>query len=182
MGAVAIVTPELMEAEVGTELGEVAPEVRSVPPRVSGEAHANSHHVVALDERGVLLGSASFSTRGRGYGLALVSLEKQWSSGRGRGRVSTGSCGAGLVRNRNHPIPHLTPIGGPIKHLCDDIGPRHRLSLGHRADPGPTRGWAHVVGRRGRRNPLRNARYTAPTGRTGEAVASLEVCRAGRSQ
>jgi transposase len=69
------------------------------PPIVVGDvdAHAEAHHLAVLDQRGTLLGSASFSANTRGYADALNWLEHH-------GRVdavaveSTGSYAAGLVR------------------------------------------------------------------------------------
>lgn len=61
------------------------------------DAHANTHHVAALDQRGVLLAAKSFAVTTAGYAQAL-----EWLSGFGRidaiAVESTGSYAAALVR------------------------------------------------------------------------------------
>jgi pimeloyl-ACP methyl ester carboxylesterase len=61
------------------------------------DAHADSHHAAAVDERGVLLGSGGFATTADGYGELF-----RWLSSFGRlavvGVESSGSSAAGLVR------------------------------------------------------------------------------------
>ncbi len=44
------------------------------------DAHADSHHVAALDERGVRLGSASFPTTARGHEATLQWLRAMVAS------------------------------------------------------------------------------------------------------
>ena len=68
------------------------------------DAHADTHHVAALDGRGALLGTEGFPTTTDGYGELLV-----WLSGFGKVDVvaveSTGSYAAGLVRYlRSHGL------------------------------------------------------------------------------
>lgn len=68
------------------------------------DAHADTHHLAALDLRGALLATESFSTTTSGYAQAL-----DWLSGFGVIHAvaieSTGSYAAGLVRYlREHGI------------------------------------------------------------------------------
>jgi transposase len=61
------------------------------------DAHADSHHAVALDQQGRLLGEALFPTTARGYRELLA-----WLEGFGPVRLvgveSTGAYAAALVR------------------------------------------------------------------------------------
>ncbi len=61
------------------------------------DAHTDTHHAAALDERGRLLGDAAFATNVEGYQELLA-----WLEGFGRvervGVESTGSYAAGLAR------------------------------------------------------------------------------------
>jgi transposase len=61
------------------------------------DAHTDSHHAAALDERGRLLGDAAFATSMEGYRELLAWLESFGQVGRVRVQ-STGSYAAGLVR------------------------------------------------------------------------------------
>jgi transposase len=93
------------------------------PPKVIGgvDAHADRHHLVALDERGALLGSASFPTSTGGYEQAL-----QWLESHGRldavAVESTGSYAAGLVRHLREQFVHVVEVNQPHPHARRRIG------------------------------------------------------------
>jgi len=93
------------------------------PPRVIGgvDAHADSHHVAALDERGTLLGSANFWASTPGYADALRWLE---SHGRVDGVAveSTGSYAAGLVRYLRAHLVRVVEVNQPHPHTRRRVG------------------------------------------------------------
>jgi transposase len=85
------------------------------------DAHADAHHVAALDERGVLLGAEGFPTTTPGYRGLL-----EWLSGWGEVDVvaveSTGSYAAALVRYlREHDI-RVVEVNQPHAHTRRRVG------------------------------------------------------------
>jgi transposase len=85
------------------------------------DAHADAHHVAALDERGALLGVESFPTTTPGYRGLL-----EWLSGWGAIDVvaveSTGSYAAALVRYlRDHDI-RVVEVNQPHPHTRRRVG------------------------------------------------------------
>jgi len=85
------------------------------------DAHADSHHVAALDQRGALLGTSSFPTTTPGYAQAL-----DWLTGFGElyaiAVESTGSYAAALVRYlREHGI-HVVEVNQPHAHTRRRVG------------------------------------------------------------
>ncbi len=85
------------------------------------DAHADSHHAAALDERGALLGSAGFPTTTDGY-RALFG----WLSGFGGLDVvaieSTGSYAAGLVRYLRSRAVRVLEVNQPHLHARRRLG------------------------------------------------------------
>ena len=113
------------------------------------DAHADTHHAVALDERGALLGSAGFATTSDGYGELF-----RWLSSFGKVELvaveSTGSYAAGLVRylrsqavrvlEVNEPHPHTRRRLGKSDPLDAELAARAALSGKARAIPKQTDG------------------------------------------
>ncbi len=79
------------------------------------DAHADSHHAVALDEQGQLLGDAVFATTARGYRELLA-----WLEGFGQVRLvgveSTGAYAAGLVRFLSVRAVAVVEVNQPHAH------------------------------------------------------------------
>jgi transposase len=107
------------------------------------DAHTDSHHASALDERGQLLGDAAFATNLEGYRELLAWLESFGQVGR-VGVESTGSYAAGLAR-------YLTARGIAVV----EVNQPH----------------AHSQRRRGKSDPL-DAEAAARKVLAGEATAS----------
>jgi transposase len=85
------------------------------------DAHADTHHVAALNERGALLSTNSFPTTTSGYRQLL-----EWLSGYGEVNVvaveSTGSYAAALVRYlREHKIA-VVEVNQPHAHTRRRVG------------------------------------------------------------
>jgi transposase len=85
------------------------------------DAHADTHHVAALDQRGVLLGRKSFPTTTLGYAQALG-----WLGGYGRIEViaveSTGCYAAAFVRYlREHGVD-VVEVNQPHAHTRRRVG------------------------------------------------------------
>jgi transposase len=79
------------------------------------DAHADSHHAAALDERGVLLATKSFPTTRRGYG-ALLDWLRDFGALDVVAVESTGSYAAALVRYlREHDVGVLE-VNQPHEH------------------------------------------------------------------
>ena len=110
------------------------------------DAHADSHHAAALDERGALLGSAGFATTMDGYGELFG-----WLSSFGKLAVvaveSTGCYAAGLVRYlRSRGVPVLE-VNEPHAHARRRLGKSDpidaelaaRVALSGKADAIPKR-------------------------------------------
>ena len=113
------------------------------------DAHTDSHHVAALDERGRLLGDAAFATSARGYQELLAWLE---SFGQVElvGVESTGSYAAGLVRllaargidvvEVNQPHAHTQRRRGKSDPLDAEAAARKALAAEATAIPKHTSG------------------------------------------
>jgi hypothetical protein len=139
------------------------------------DAHADSHHVTALDQRGALLGSASFPTTARGYAQAL-----EWLQSHGRldsvAVESTGSYGAGLVRylrehavgvvEVNQPHPHTRRRIGKSDPIDAELAARALLAGTATAVPKHTSGIVEAI------RLLRVARESAVKART---AATLQI-------
>jgi transposase len=125
-------------------------------PRVTGgvDAHTDSHHAAALDERGRLLATAAFATTARGYeDLA------DWLEGHGEldrvGGESTGSYAAGLVRalhargvcvvEVNQPHPHARHRRGKSDPIDAELAARAALSGLATAVPKSTTGVVEAI-------------------------------------
>jgi transposase len=85
------------------------------------DSHADTHHVAALDQRGVLMATKSFPTTTPGYGQAL-----DWLSSFGEidtvAVESTGSYAAALVRYlREHDI-RVVEVNQPHAHTRRRVG------------------------------------------------------------
>src|SRR4051794_41122645 len=108
------------------------------------DAHAETHHAAVIDDRGALLGSASFAVSARGYGDLLA-----WLRGFGElervGVESTGSYAAGLTRHLlaervevlevNQPHPHTRRRRGKTDAIDAELAARHALSLSDPVSP-----------------------------------------------
>jgi transposase len=85
------------------------------------DAHADSHHVAALDERGALLGSESFRTTTRGYRELF-----DWLSKFGKVDLvaveSTGSYAAGLTRYLRSQGVRVLEVNQPHAHTRRRLG------------------------------------------------------------
>jgi transposase len=139
------------------------------------DAHAANHHVAALDERGALLGSASFPTTTRGYAEAL-----EWLRSHGILNAvaveSTGSYAAGLVRylrehavrvvEVNQPHPHTRRRIGKSDPIDAEMAARQLLSGKATAVPKQTTGIVESI------RLLRVARESAVKART---AATLQL-------
>ena len=110
------------------------------------DAHADSHHAAALDERGALLGTEGFATTMDGYGELFG-----WLSSFGKVAVvaveSTGCYAAGLVRYlRSRGVPVLE-VNEPHAHARRRLGKSDpidaelaaRVALSGKADAIPKR-------------------------------------------
>ena len=110
------------------------------------DAHADSHHAAALDERGALLGTEGFATTMDGYGELFG-----WLSSFGKLAVvaveSTGCYAAGLVRYlRSRGVPVLE-VNEPHAHARRRLGKSDpidaelaaRVALSGKADAIPKR-------------------------------------------
>jgi transposase len=85
------------------------------------DAHAETHHFAALDDRGALLGSASFPTTTAGYAQALEWLER-FGQLDAVAVESTGSYAAALVRYlREHDV-RVVEVNQPHPHTRRRIG------------------------------------------------------------
>ena len=113
------------------------------------DAHTDSHHAVALDERGRLLGDAAFATSARGYQELLAWLESFGQVGL-VGVESTGSYAAGLVRllaargiagvEVNQPHAHTQRRRGKSDPLDAEAAARKALAAEATAIPKHTSG------------------------------------------
>jgi transposase len=109
------------------------------PVRVIGgvDAHADTHHAAALDDRGALLGTRSFPATTTGYRQLLAWLGRFGEVDR-VGVESTGSWAAGLTRHLlaagvlvlevNQPHAHTRRRRGKSDAIDADLAARHALS------------------------------------------------------
>ena len=85
------------------------------------DAHADSHHAAALDERGALLGSAGFAATSDGYGELF-----RWLSGFGKLELvaveSSGCYAAGLVRYLRSRAVRVLEVNEPHPHTRRRLG------------------------------------------------------------
>jgi len=85
------------------------------------DAHADSHHAAALDQRGALLGSARFPTTPDGYRELF-----RWLSSFGQLELvaveSTGSYAAGLVRYLRSQAVRVREVNEPQAHTRRRLG------------------------------------------------------------
>jgi transposase len=85
------------------------------------DAHADTHHAAALDERGALLGSAGFAATTDGYGELF-----RWLSSFGKLELvaveSTGSYAAGLVRYLRSQAVRVLEVNEPHPHTRRRLG------------------------------------------------------------
>jgi transposase len=137
------------------------------------DAHADTHHAAALDERGALLKSSSFPTRTAGYRELL-----DWLSSHGEIDVvaaeSTGSYAAALVRYlREHDVavvevnqshPHTRRRVGKSDPIDAEMAARAFLAGKARAVPKQTNGVVESI------RLLRVARQSAVKSRSAALV------------
>lgn len=101
------------------------------------DAHADTHHAAALDDRGVLLGTKSFPVSASGYRELLAWLRSFGEIER-IGVESTGSYAAGLTRylvgegalviEVNQPHPHTRRRRGKTDAIDAELAARHALA------------------------------------------------------
>jgi transposase len=93
------------------------------PPVVIGgvDAHADTHHFAALDQRGALLGNASFPTTTVGYAQALQWLER-FGAVDAVAVESTGSYAAALVRYLRERDVQVAEVNQPHPHTRRRVG------------------------------------------------------------
>jgi transposase len=139
------------------------------------DAHAETHHAAALDDRGALLGTESFDVSAAGYRDLLA-----WLRGFGNidrvGVESTGSYAAGLTRHLgsagvrvleiNQPHAHTRRRRGKTDAIDAEMAARHALSLASIVTPKQTTGIVEAI------RQLRVARESAVKSR---AAAALQL-------
>jgi transposase len=96
------------------------------------DAHADTHHAAALDERGVLLATKSFATTTPGYAELLG-----WLGAFGAVAVvaveSTGAYAAALVRYlREHDV-RVVEVNQPHAHTRRRVGKSRPMGLSSRS-------------------------------------------------
>lgn len=133
------------------------------------DAHADTHHAAALDDRGQLLGARSFAVSAAGYSELLA-----WLQGFGEldriGVESTGSYAAGLTRHLvsqgvsvfevNQPHAHTRRRRGKTDAIDAEMAARHALSLAQPVIPKQTTGTVEAI------RQLRVARESAVKSRS----------------
>ena len=149
---------------------------QEVPLVIGGvDAHADSHHVAALDYRGAMLGSARFPATTTGYTQTLVWLRAHGSL-KAVAVESTGSYAAGLVRylserdvaviEVNQPHPHTRRRMGKSDAIDAELAARALLAGTATAVPKQTDGIVESI------RLLRVAREGAVKART---AATLQI-------
>jgi transposase len=133
------------------------------------DAHADTHHAAALDERGALLGSRSFTVSSRGYGELLAWL-RAFGEVESIGVESTGSYAAGLTRHLvgegiavievNQPHPHTRRRRGRTDAIDAELAARHVLARQGAVIPKQTTGIVESI------RQLRVARESAVKSRS----------------
>jgi transposase len=139
------------------------------------DAHAETHHAAALDDRGGLLGTESFAVSAAGYRELLA-----WLCSFGEvdriGVESTGSYAAGLTRHLvgegvrvlevSQPHAHTRRRRGKTDAIDAEMAARHALSLATVVTPKQTIGIVEAI------RQLRVARESAVKSRFGGDVAA----------
>lgn len=142
------------------------------------DAHTDAHHAAALDQRGALLGTASFATTTRGYGELL-----DWLAGFGAVDAvaveSTGAYAAGLTRHLrqcdirvvevNQPHAHTRRRRGKSDPLDAEMAARLVLAGQATATPKRTDGIVESI------RLLRVARHSAVKARSAAMVQLSEL-------
>ena len=133
------------------------------------DAHADTHHAAALDERGALLGSRSFPVSASGYRELLAWL-RSFGEVERIGVESTGSYAAGLTRyllgegvaviEVNQPHPHTRRRRGKTDAIDAEPAARHVLARHKPVLPKQTTGIVESI------RQLRVARESAVKSRT----------------
>jgi transposase len=133
------------------------------------DAHADSHHAAALDDRGELLGAQSFAASAAGYRELLAWLRRFGDIDR-VGVESTGSYAAGLTRHLigegirvleiNQPHAHARRRRGKTDAIDAELAARHALSLASPVVPKDTTGIVEAI------RQLRVARESAVKSRS----------------
>jgi transposase len=138
------------------------------------DAHADTHHAAALDDRGALLATKSFPVSTSGYRGLLA-----WLQGFGAvdrvGVESTGSYAAGLTRHLvsegvrvlevNEPHAHTRRRRGKTDAIDAELAARHALSLKSVVTPKQTTGIVESI------RQLRVAREGAVKSRSAAMLA-----------
>jgi transposase len=139
------------------------------------DAHADTHHVAALDDRGALLATESFAVSAAGYRELLAWLRTFGEIDR-VGVESTGSYAAGLTRHLiaqgvrvlevNQPHAHARRRRGKTDAIDAEMAARHALSLATAVTPKRSTGIVEAI------RQLRVARESAVKSRS---VAMLQL-------
>jgi transposase len=139
------------------------------------DAHADTHHAAALDDRGGLLATESFTVSAVGYRELLAWLRSFGEIDR-IGVESTGSYAAGLTRHLlgagvrvlevNQPHAHTRRRRGKTDAIDAEMAARHALSLATAVTPKQTTGIVEAI------RQLRVARESAVKSRS---VAMLQL-------
>jgi transposase len=118
------------------------------------DAHADTHAVAVLDERGVLLGASSFAATSVGY-RALLSWLRNFGEIDRVGVESTGSYAAALTRylvaqdvvvlEVNQPHPHTRRLRGKSDAIDAELAARHALSVQTSSTPKRTDGVVEAI-------------------------------------
>jgi len=133
------------------------------------DAHADTHHAAALDDRGGLLGTKSFTVSGTGY-RELLEWLRSFGEIERVGVESTGSYAAGLTRylvgeavqvlEVNQPHVHTRRRRGKSDAIDAEMAARHALSLATAVIPKQTTGIVEAI------RQLRVARESAVKSRS----------------
>lgn len=157
------------------------------PRRVVGgvDAHADRHHAAVLDEKGLLLGTASFVASAAGYRELLAWLASFGVIDR-VGVESTGSYAAGLTRHLvsegvrvlevNQPHAHTRRRRGKTDAIDAEMAARHALSLRSEVTPKQTTGIVESI------RQLRVARDSAVKSRSVAMVQLGDLVRTAPSE
>jgi transposase len=137
------------------------------------DAHADTHHAAALDDRGGLLGIAVFAVSAAGYRELLAWLGSFGEIDR-VGVESTGSYAAGLTRHLraagvrvlevNQPHLHTRRRRGKTDAIDAELAARHALGLATAIEPKETTGIVEAI------RQLRVARESAVKSRSAAMV------------
>jgi transposase len=137
------------------------------------DAHADTHHAAALDDRGGLLGVRAFTVSAKGY-VELLSWLGSFGEIDRVGIESTGSYAAGLTRHLlaegvrvlevNQPHPHTRRRRGKTDAIDAELAARHALGLATAIEPKETTGIVEAI------RQLRVARESAVKSRSAAMV------------